>query len=337
MLRIYKALSSDRKINKTVLSATEINALPVLHFSGRIKVVGDNDENDPEYLKRLLGLGTENRSTSVVGFDSESKPSPMYSSSRNPTALIQIASENACVLWRTVGPNRRRLPDFVRSVLEDSSVIKVGQGISSDIRCLQEDFDLQSFNPCGLVDLYSIGTRLKCQPRSLQGMVGIFLRQRLLKDMQVSDWEAPSLRSEQIQYAAIDAWASRAVYLEMLRVYGEEVVNEMGQVHRHHYEVPPIQKAAFVSPQVIVTPTIEHALASSVSPQIDLVKLCVREGYHLKLGEFEKDGSTNRFRCSFEVTRNSEIIVGRSQQSHASIRDAQADAARHTLAQLGVS
>lgn len=334
MLRSYILLSTDKRIVKTVISVTEIASLVPSHFEGRIKVISDPHESDHGYLRGLLGLDSQ-KSTPILGFDSESKPVAMYSASRNPTAMIQLASENACVLWRTIGSKRRQLPEFVKSVLEDSRIIKVGQGISGDVRCLQEDFDVQSLDANGLIDLYSIGTRLKCQPRSLQGLVAIFLRQRLLKDMQVSDWEADTLRAEQLQYAAVDAWASRAVYLEMLRVYGEEVVNEMGRVNAPETLTKTPSKP-FVTPQVISTPSISLFQRSS-SPQIDLVKLCVREGYNLKLGEFEKDGLTNRFRCTFHVTTPKGVIIGRSQGSHASIRDAQADAAQHTLAQLVVS
>ena len=336
MFRSYICLSSDKRLVKTVLSATEIGSLVPLSFGGRIKLICDQEYHNEEYLRNLLGFDSQ-QSAPILGFDSESKPSAMYSAVRNPTALIQLASENACVIWRTVGSNRRKLPDFVKSVLEDPKVIKVGQGISGDIRCLQEDFDVPSLRPRGLIDLYSIGTRLKCQPRSLQGMVGIFLRQRLLKDMQVSDWEAETLRAEQLQYAAIDAWASRAVYLEMLRIYGDEVVNEMGQVIHSPDIIPKTHlHTPVVSPQVIITPSTS-TLQPSSSPQIDLVKFCVREGYSLKLGQFEKDGSTNRFKCTFEVSKNDQVIIGRSQESHSSIRDAQADAARNTLAQLVVS
>jgi hypothetical protein len=231
------------------------------------------------------------------------------------------------------------MPEFVRNILSDPNIIKVGQGISSDTRSLAEDFDnIADTSFQGLVDLYTIGTRLKCQPRSLQGMVGIFLRRRLLKDMQVSDWEAPVMRAEQVQYAALDAWASRAVFLEMQRVYGDDVINEMGMVTSMDTKLdkPRIDRVT-VTPNTLVTPDVDKLTVSqSSSPQIDLVKFCVKQGFTLKLGEFEKDEETNKYKCSFHVSRGdaSSIITGCSQELHASIRDAQADAARHTLAQL---
>lgn len=333
MLRFGKAVLGEGNIVRTIISSSEINSFQPLNFSGRIKVVQDTDIEDPEYLRRLLGLDSSRSSKVVLGLDTESKPSAHFTNTRNSIALVQVASENACILWRTIGQDRRRLPSCLVSILEDPNIIKVGQGISSDISCLREDFDNMTNDSKGLVDLYSIGTRLKCQPKSLQGMVGIFLRQRLLKDMQVSDWESTSLRAEQVQYAAIDAWASRAVYMEMLKVYGVEVIDEMGKVNLAETVARTTPGAPVTTPVILEAPVISPVSISS-SPQIDLVKFCVRRGLKLKLGEFEKDGTTNRFRCTFEVTTENGRIVGRSDDSHSSIRDAQADAAKHTLAQL---
>jgi ribonuclease D len=333
MLRIWKALLGDERIVRTIISSSEINTYPPLSFPGRIKVVKESDNENPEYLRRLLDIDSNQSAKPVLGIDTESKPSAFFSHSRNSTALIQLASANACILWRTIGPNRRRLPSFLISILEDPNIIKVGQGISNDISCLGMDFDNMTNEPRGLVDLYSIGSRLKCQPKSLQGMVGIFLRQRLLKDMQVSDWESESLRAEQVQYAAIDAWASRAVYMEMLKIYGQDIINEMGKVNSVENSPRTTPRASVTTPITLEAPVISP-VSASVSPQIDLVKFCVRKGLHLKLGDFEKDGATNKFRCTFEVSTENGPIVGRSQDSHSSIRDAQADAAKHTLAQL---
>ena len=305
--------------------------LPVLNFSGRIKLVDSSADDDESGIRDLLGLTTS--SPSVIGFDTESKPSAMYSKDRNPTALIQLASHNACVLYRTTGT--RVVPNSLANILADKNITKVGQGVVGDMRGLQSDFEnLPQLS--GFADLYKVSTRLQCQPRSLQGLVGIFLRKRLLKDMRISNWETPVLRAEQIQYAAIDAWAARAVYLDMkekgLDMDTWAAVTESDLMIKSFSTVD--QHVTPVNVPIVTPPT--HVAPDHPSAQVRLVDLCVKNGFLLKLVGFEKASDfSGQFKCLFQVTSGSiGTVKCESATSHTSIRAAQEDAASVMLAML---
>ena len=48
----------------------------------------------------------------------------------------------------------------------------------------------------------------------MRNLAGIFLRGRITKGAQTSNWAAPTLTFKQITYAATDAWACRELYLK---------------------------------------------------------------------------------------------------------------------------
>lgn len=324
------------------MSSTEIGTLPVLSFHGRIKMVLPNAADDEGEIRKLLDLDRTMRADDkqVLGFDTESKPSPLSSRERNRTALLQLSSDHACVLWRTTG--QAPMPESLRRILEDGSILKVGQGIASDAEYLRSDFACLAGAPLrGFVDLFRMSTHLNCQPKSLQGLVGLFLRKRLLKDMRVSNWEDTCLRAEQIQYAALDAWASRAVYLAMKEEYSSSIWNEVEQagiLPEVIPEPPKIASAAvdFSKHRVMVTPPTPSLVASNGNPQLELVEYCVARGLKLRLGEVEKESMGQRVKCSFRVdfADGGESVMGCSKVAHSFMRDAQADAARELLIQL---
>jgi ribonuclease D len=308
-----------------------MGSLPVLNFPGRIKLIMPTSPDDEIEIRSLLDL-TQSDRPSILGFDTESRPSPSSSRDRNRTALIQLSSANACVLWRTTGGSP--LPGSVRRILSDPSITKVGQGVTSDMQYLRSDFPSLATTPLpGFIDLFPIGTRLNCQPKSLQGLVALFLRKRLLKDMRISNWEDPILRAEQVQYAALDAWASRAVFLEMRSRFDPQVWAELESVGRVNGDAVVVKPApiAFPPDRVISTPSPSR---TSPSPQIRLVELCVLNGFKLRMGEFEK-ALGGGVRSSFEVVlHNGEILIEKSKNPHSSLREAQADAAEQMLNRL---
>lgn len=299
------------RLGRHVISSTEIVGLPVLNFGGQIRLVdltcGGKVSTDE--IRELLGISVGNR---VIGFDTEAKPSPS-SSLRNRTALIQLASEHSAVLFRTMGCTS--LPSSLLSVLEDPEVVKVGQGIGGDIGFLREDFNFPY--PSNLIDLHAIACKLNCQPKSLQGLVGLFLNKRLLKDMRISNWEDAVLSHQQIQYAAIDAWATRAVYLSIL---DRNLIKDFPPLTR---TVQPIALPSF--------PPLPSPAKTFSSPQVELVDYCLVNGYVLRLGKTMKEASS--IKCVFEifVSLSMEPLQFVSSRAHKSIREAQIDAAQVAL------
>jgi len=298
--------------------------LSVLNFEGRIKLIDSKSApDDPAGIKELLGLNTK---CPVVGFDTESKPKALYSQTRNPTALIQLASENVCVLWRTVGT--KKLPKSLLSILADPGIVKVGQGVGLDVRDMKQDFtNISEIN--NIIDLHKVASSLNCQPKSLQGLVGLFLKRRLLKDMRISNWESEVLRAEQIHYAAIDAWSARAVFLEMKN--GDLEPEKIGKIDTINLPSDTNTERES-SVYLTVPPSVSHTPVVNRSAQVELVEICVKKGYILRLSGFEKESFGDKFKCVFEITKiGSDPLRMESARSHSSIRAAQEDAASVAL------
>lgn len=98
---------------------------------------------------------------------------------------------------------------------QDPSRHKVGQGAVHEVEALKEwNVSAQSF-----VNLHHIALHLRTQPRSLQGLVALFLKTRLMKEQRLTNWEQSPLTRAQLGYAAADAWASRQVLIAIRRAY----------------------------------------------------------------------------------------------------------------------
>ena len=197
-----------------------------------------------------------------------------------------------------------------------------------DARDVVEDFPLLT-EVKRLVDLHQIACRLRCEPKSLQGLVGIFLKQRLIKDMRVSNWEQDVLRAEQIHYAALDAWASRAVYMQLVERNID--VADFGRVQQ-----PSIQLTPPVSVPRTLLSTARPPVSTARSAQVRLVETCIAQQLQLRLVGFEKvKFSSEKFTCVFEITRpDKHVLRFQSQEGHSSIRAAQEDAALVALTAL---
>ncbi|CAD7929781.1 unnamed protein product [Amoebophrya sp. A25] len=228
----------DPSTSAPALSITplEVLALPELRFRGRLVVIASQaTERQHEALIRQHFF----KPGALVGFDSEAKPALF--GRRNRTALIQMATDELCVVWRNplfVQRNKEKLgcEDSSRStssessssrpspsskseesefffpllteILEASSMKKVAQGANGELEQLSREFAIDARN---FVCLFEIAHQLQTNPRSLQGLVGIFLRHRLKKDLRCSNWEREALTKAQLDYAACDAYAAHAV------------------------------------------------------------------------------------------------------------------------------
>ncbi|CAD7941880.1 unnamed protein product [Amoebophrya sp. A120] len=103
---------------------------------------------------------------------------------------------------------------LLTKILESDKICKVTQGASGELEQLSQEFGIEGQR---FVCLFELAHYLQTNPRSLQGLVGIFLRHRLKKDLRCSNWELESLSKAQLEYAACDAFASHAV-LERVRL-----------------------------------------------------------------------------------------------------------------------
>ena len=160
------------------ISSEELSQLESVDFDGPIVVVSDLDEDFAEAMDYL-------KSQTVIGFDTETKPSFTSNSPRHHVDKAYVFRLNL------IG-----LPAPLVSVLSDGTITKVGAAVKDDVRGLMY---YRKFTPRSFVDLQSMVAEYGIQDKS----------------QQLSNWEAPQLSGAQLKYAAIDAWVCREMYLKL--------------------------------------------------------------------------------------------------------------------------
>jgi ribonuclease D len=144
----------------------------------------------------------------VLGFDSESKPAFKKGEMYNPS-IIQLAGKDKVYLFQLEKIGGLEL---LKIILESNSVMKVGVGVDHDITRLN---GLATFKASNFFDLGKLSNRLGVSYTGLRNLAAIFLKKRISKCAQLSDWSQPELTDRQKIYAATDAWVSRLLYFKM--------------------------------------------------------------------------------------------------------------------------
>lgn len=181
----------------------EINLLPEHVFKGEIILIS----TVAQAKKALLELKEE----TVLGFDTETRPSFQKGESYFPS-LLQLATPEKAYLFRV---QDFEWPDELMHLLENPDVLKVGVAIKDDAKALQK---MRDYTPRGFVDI-SYEARLRdFESEGLRALVAILLRERLLKGSKVTNWSRRVLTDAQLQYAATDAVASLLVYQKIIQI-----------------------------------------------------------------------------------------------------------------------
>lgn len=162
-------------------------------------------------------------SLKVLGLDCEwvsnDQPQQDGMPGRQPVSLLQLASvSGVCVLVRLhLLPC---IPDSLKQLLVDRSILKVGVACMDDARYLLRDYSLSCM---GCVDLRHLVPRTIPSANTMQvglrSLTKVVLGVDLDKTSSVrrSDWEAEVLTSQQVSYAACDALAAVLIFVAMLR------------------------------------------------------------------------------------------------------------------------
>ncbi|KAK3095681.1 hypothetical protein FSP39_017541 [Pinctada imbricata] len=153
-----------------------------------------------------------NQNLKVIGIDCEwVKWSPKVS-------LLQIATQSgSCALVRLFCIDF--IPDSLKSLMADKSILKVGVASIEDGRRLSRDY---GFIVRGCVDLRHVLNRVRgifhCEQGGLQGLASCILGIHLEKDprLRMGNWEAKSLSKEQIEYAALDAIVGVDIFMTLI-------------------------------------------------------------------------------------------------------------------------
>ena len=116
-----------------------------------------------------------------------------------------------CWLIRLAG---HPIPQILADLFNSPDVTKVGLSSKDDFHQLRAV--CPDFAPQGVVELQSIVKDYGIEEMSLQKIYAILFGRRISKAQRLSNWEADELSESQQQYAALDAWAVRQIYLRLL-------------------------------------------------------------------------------------------------------------------------
>ena len=172
--------------------------LPIRRYAGEVCVVAT-----PEDLRRAQA---DIRQESIVGFDTETRPSFSKGESHAP-CLVQVATASTVYLFQLRRPEG--LP-VVAELLAEPRTVKVGVALADDLRPLKLMFPFEEQN---MFDLGAVARQRGFSQTGLRNLAGIMLGIRIPKGIKTSNWAVPSLSAAQITYAATDAWACRELFL----------------------------------------------------------------------------------------------------------------------------
>lgn len=180
-----------------------LQALPQAHFPGKIVLLKAEDIS-PE-------LQASMRAEKIWGFDTESKPS-FQKGTKNRVALIQMSNKDTCYLIRL----NKVFPEVLRDIFNDPDVLKVGLSSRDDFLRLRSI--CKDLNPQNVAELQSMVKDYGIQELSLQKVYAIVFGERMSKAQRLSNWQAEVLTQAQQEYAALDAWSVREIYLKLQSV-----------------------------------------------------------------------------------------------------------------------
>eukprot|EP00808_Paulinella_micropora_P005577 g63230.t1 len=179
-------------------------------------VVGLDMEWKPTYQRG----GSQYAHIYVVGLDMEWKPTYQRGFQSNPVALVQVCNESLALLMRV--RSFKSLPPALVELLQHPQLLKAGVGVHEDVRKLQSSFPGNVISAQGVLDVAS-GFHAVCPEQYHKG-IGLAKLLSLVwcaalgksKSVTCSNWEAQPLSAEQQRYAALDAWASWRLGVELV-------------------------------------------------------------------------------------------------------------------------
>jgi ribonuclease D len=173
--------------------------LPIRRYEGEILLV--------ETVQALERAAADIFQEESIGFDTETRPAFRKGES-HPPALAQVATARAVYLFPL---QRLDFSGTLGELLAEKAIVKAGVALAEDLRQLQSLF---AFEPAGVTDLGHAAKRHGLKQTGLRNLAGIFLGARITKGAKTTNWAARRLTTQQMTYAATDAWICRELYLK---------------------------------------------------------------------------------------------------------------------------
>lgn len=182
------------------ITKKEVMDFPLRHYPGKIVVAASEEQ-----IQRAI---QEINNSTVVGFDTEAKPTFVKGQIRN-IGLIQVATDNKVFLLRI---HKVGVLDCIHELLENENILKVGIGLKDDYNLLDR---LRPLTPQGFLDLNDTMTELGAESIGARNLAAMILEIRISKSAQTSNWELEELSQKQLHYAATDAWICLEIYKKL--------------------------------------------------------------------------------------------------------------------------
>ena len=182
------------------LSKNEINALPLIQYEGDIEILTSKDN--------IQAAINDLKNYDLIGFDTETKPT-FVKGPLNPPSIMQLACDDKVYIFQF---DNDEIFKQLSLILSNKNITKCGVSVDRD---LIELMYLSPFDPISFVDLGNVARENEIPHHGLSGLVAMFLKHRISKGSQTSDWSKISLSYSQISYAATDAWVS----LELFKIF----------------------------------------------------------------------------------------------------------------------
>ncbi len=194
-------------MQKLIPSVLETKQLPDFSCLGLDNIIVPETADD--FAAAILHI----TSAKFVGFDTESRPTFEKGKISDGPHVVQFASESQAYIFQLCNPESHN-PLLYLLATED--VKKIGFDLGSDRKLLLKKFGIL---PRGLVDLRPVFKRQGYRNTvGIRAAVAIVFNEQFHKSKHVtmSDWSSPILSSNQLLYAANDAYAALRVYLKLL-------------------------------------------------------------------------------------------------------------------------
>jgi RNA polymerase sigma factor for flagellar operon FliA len=132
---------------------------------------------------------------------------------------VQLATDDRAWLFQTGQLVPPPVLEVLRKVLEDEAILKVGFGLSDDVRRLRGKLGLEPRNVLDLATALRRGERNTIGARTA---VARYFGQRLQKSKRITttNWALPNLSEKQILYAADDAHVALKIYRRWRELHG---------------------------------------------------------------------------------------------------------------------
>ncbi|KAJ7664273.1 hypothetical protein B0H17DRAFT_952109, partial [Mycena rosella] len=232
--------AADRPFLEQIFPSLTEDVIPVEKYLGMKQFLKLSDVNirtsssaeniGDDIAKIFSDLNTNDETAKlVVGFDAEWNVDLTARGAPHPTAIIQVAYNKSVYIFQ-IGHFKGQLPAPLLAFLATGQIIKAGRNVKQDLARLAKEAGVEAFS--GGVDLARLAKDLGVISDARMGLPDLCARvlgEKLEKPnhIQISqEWDNVDLSAEQVEYAALDALASLAIYTRLVKTQPAGKISE---------------------------------------------------------------------------------------------------------------